>query len=77
MAKIEIIEKIAALITAAFGLVAALAWNGAIQAAFKLWFGDASTLWAMVLYAVVITIIAVIATIWVGSILDRAKIKKR
>jgi Family of unknown function (DUF5654) len=27
----EVIEKIAALITAAFGLVAALAWNEAIQ----------------------------------------------
>jgi hypothetical protein len=30
--KSEVIEKIAALVTAAFGLVAALAWNGAIQA---------------------------------------------
>jgi len=33
--KSEVIEKIAALVTAAFGLVAALAWNGAIQAIFK------------------------------------------
>ena len=31
----EVIEKLAALITAAFGLVAALAWNGAIQQSFK------------------------------------------
>ena len=44
MVKTEVIEKIAALITAAFGLVAALAWNGAIQTAFKQIFGDASTL---------------------------------
>ena len=35
----EVIEKIAALVTAAFGLVAALAWNGAIQAIFKKVFG--------------------------------------
>ena len=31
----EVIEKLAMLLTAAFGLVAALAWNGAIQAIFK------------------------------------------
>jgi hypothetical protein len=36
----EVIEKIAALITAAFGLVAALAWNEAIQEIFRLAFGE-------------------------------------
>ena len=30
--KSEVIDKIAALITVAFGLVAALSWNGAIKA---------------------------------------------
>jgi len=77
MVKTEVIEKIAALLTAAFGLVAALAWNGAIQAAFKTLFGDASTLWAMLIYAVVITIIAVLVTIWIGKIAEKAKGKKR
>lgn len=37
--KPEVVDKLAALITAAFGLVAALAWNGAIQAVFKEVFG--------------------------------------
>ena len=37
--KIEVIEKLAALVTAAFGLVAALAWNGAIKAIFVQLFG--------------------------------------
>jgi TRAP-type C4-dicarboxylate transport system permease small subunit len=64
--KLEIIEKIAALITAAFGLIAALAWNTAIQA----WFAEQTYLasggpW---IYAIVITIIAVILTIWIGRI---------
>ena len=36
-----VIEKMAALITAAFGLVAALAWNDAIKAIFKAVFGSA------------------------------------
>ncbi len=71
MVKKEVMEKIAALITAAFGLVAALAWNGAIQAVFKQLFGDASSMVAMLIYAVVVTIIAVIATIWIGKIVAK------
>ncbi|MGD9344226.1 MAG: DUF5654 family protein [Candidatus Aminicenantes bacterium] len=69
----EIIEKIAALVTAAFGLVAALAWNGAIQAIFKQVFGTAEGVGPMLTYAVVVTIIAVIATIWVGKAAGKAK----
>lgn len=71
--KTEVIEKIAALITAAFGLVAALAWNGAIQELFKLLFGDQSTLVAMFVYAVVVTIIAVITVILIGRAAAKAK----
>ncbi|NLA31315.1 MAG: hypothetical protein GX880_05780 [Methanomicrobiales archaeon] len=71
--KVEVIEKISALITAAFGLVAALAWNGAIQELFKLIFGDQSTLAAMLVYAIAVTIIAVIATIWIGRAAAKAK----
>jgi len=59
----QVREKIAALITAAFGLIAALAWNGAIRAIFAKVFGDPDTLLAMLIYAVVVTIIAVIAAI--------------
>jgi len=72
--KKDVIEKLAALITAAFGLVAALAWNGAIQAIFKQVFGDASSLVAMLVYAIIVTIIAVVATIWIGKAAERAKV---
>ena len=75
MVKVEVIEKVAALVTAAFGLVAALAWNDAIKAIFKSVFGEQGTLYAMVVYAVLVTIIAVIATIWVGNASERAKAK--
>ncbi len=71
--KSEVIEKIAALVTAAFGLVAALAWNGAIQAIFKQVFGSAEGVGPMLVYAVIVTIIAVIATIWVGKASAKAK----
>ncbi len=73
--KKEVIEKLAALVTAAFGLVAALAWNDAIKALFV---GPCGTEEAGALcmlssggpwvYAIIITIIAVFATIWIGRI---------
>jgi len=71
--KPEIIEKFAALITAAFGLVAALAWNGAILAIFKKIFGTAEGILPMLIYAVIVTLIAVLVTIWVGSAAEKAK----
>ena len=69
----EILDKIAALITAAFGLVAALAWNGAIRAIFEAVFGSADNIVAMLIYAVVVTIIAILVTIWIARVAKRAK----
>jgi len=69
--KKEVIDKLAALITAAFGLIAALAWNSTIQAVFNEVFGESSTIIAMIVYAVVVTIIAVIATIYIGKIAEQ------
>lgn len=71
--KSEIIEKIASLVTAAFGLVAALAWNGAIQAIFKQVFGTAEGIVPMLTYAVIVTVIAVIVTVQVGKSAAKAK----
>ena len=73
--KSEVIEKLAALITAAFGLVAALAWNDAIKALFVGPCGSegAGALCRLSgggpwLYAVIVTLIAVFATIWIGKV---------
>jgi hypothetical protein len=74
--KSEVIEKIAALLTAAFGLVAALAWNGAIKAIFLEVFGESEGVGPMLVYAVLVTIIAVIVTIQIGKASDRAKKKE-
>ncbi|MEM4663025.1 MAG: DUF5654 family protein [Candidatus Diapherotrites archaeon] len=67
-------EKISALMTAAFGLIAALAWNDAIKSLFAeggpLYFLATYGIWA---YAVLITIIAVVATIWIGRVAQKAK----
>jgi hypothetical protein len=79
--KKEVIEKIAALMTAAFGLVAALAWNTAILSLFApanpatgtpagaLYFMAAYGPWA---YAILVTIIAVVATIWISRMAEKS-----
>ena len=67
----EIIKQMAALSAAAFGLVAALAWNGAIQAIFKAVFGTADSITAMVVYAIIVTIIAVVVTMQIGKASER------
>lgn len=71
--KKEVIVQIAALMTAAFGLVAALAWNGAILAIFKYFFGEQTSIPAMLIYAVVVTVIAVVVIIQIGKAAEKAK----
>lgn len=71
----EVVKAVAALITAAFGLVAALAWNTAIQEIFRMAFGEQSGVWAMIGYAVIVTIIAVFMTIWIGRVAAKAGVK--
>ena len=73
--KVEVLEKIAVLITVAFGLVAALAWNEAIKAIFKEIFGSAEAIAPMLIYAILVTIIAVILTIMVAKAASKAKAK--
>lgn len=52
-------------ITAAFGLVAGLAWNDAIKELITLLVpAGTSTLWAKFLYALVLTIILVVVSIY-------------
>ena len=72
--KYEVLDKMSALITAAFGLVAALAWNDAIKSLFAeggpLYFMAAYGIWG---YAILVTLIAVVVTIWVGRLAERAK----
>ncbi len=71
--KAEVIDKLAALTTAAFGLVAALAWNDTIKAIFKHVFGTAETIGAMLVYSIIVTIIAVFATIQIGKAAEKTK----
>jgi uncharacterized YccA/Bax inhibitor family protein len=76
--KHQVTEKFAALITAAFGLVAALAWNDAIKALFVGPCGDekAGALCSLSsggpwVYAIFVTILAVVATIWIARVAEK------
>lgn len=74
--KILIVDKMSALITAAFGLVAALAWNEAIKAIFREIFGTADSVVPLLIYAITVTIAAVILTILVARSLSKMKAEK-
>jgi len=71
--KIVALDKMGVLLTTAFGLVAALAWNGAIIAIFKKIFGEAEAIVPMLIYAIVVTIVAVILIIALAKALASAK----
>ncbi len=70
----EVLDKFAQLITTALGLVAALAWNTAIQNLFNKLFGEAGgKLAGQFVYAVLITLVVIFATIAVSRAAERAK----
>lgn len=70
----EVLEKFSTLITTALGLVAALAWNTAIQNLFNAIFGEAGgALVGQFFYAILITLVVIFATIYVGRAAERAK----
>ncbi|MBI0584117.1 MAG: hypothetical protein ISF22_07805 [Methanomassiliicoccus sp.] len=74
-----VIETIAGLMSAAFAFVAALAWNTAIQAALAEVFDTPGDLTGVFVYAIIVTVIAVIAIIYIGRVLAKyhARDKKR
>ena len=70
----EVLDKFSTLITTALGLVAALAWNTAIQTLFTTIFGEAGgALVGQFFYAILVTIVVIAATIYVGRAAERAK----
>jgi len=63
----QVVQKILELMTAAFSLVAALAWNDAIQALFTKIIGPGKTITAKFLYALIVTAVVV----WIAYRLSR------
>lgn len=72
-----LVSQMLQLATSGFGLVAALAWNSAIQTAIddyiKPLLGGGSTLASQIIYALVVTILAVTITYQLTSLSRRLK----
>jgi uncharacterized protein DUF5654 len=65
------LQTMISLAAAAFGVVAALAWNSAITALVKQIFGTGGQIVSLFIYAIVITIIAVIVMVNLGRLAER------
>ena len=68
----EVIDKLTILITSAFGLVAALAWNEAIKDFLKT-FGFEE--YGPLVYAIIVTVLAVVITLILGWIASKTRKK--
>ena len=65
------LQTMISLASAAFGVVAALAWNSAITALVKELFGSGGQIVSLFLYAIIITVIAVIVMVNLGKMAER------
>jgi uncharacterized protein DUF5654 len=65
------LQTMISLASAAFGVVAALAWNSAITALVKQIFGEGGQIISLFIYAIIITVIAVIVMVNLGKVAER------
>lgn len=74
-----IVKQMVTLSTSGFGVVAALAWNSAIQefvsSYIKPYLSPASGLISLVIYAVFVTILAVLITYQLGALVEKLEKK--
>jgi len=77
----EVVRQMLTLATSGFGLVAALAWNSVIQefvnSYVKKWLPNGSGIISLLLYAVLITALAVFVTIQLSKILEKLESGKK
>jgi len=73
--KIEILDKLSTLITAAFGFVAAFAWNEAFKVLFLSGVETGDHPIVLVIYAMFVSILAVLLIIMVARATRKAKSK--
>ncbi len=66
--KISFKKQSAILLTGAFTLVAALAWNSFVQDLFNTYFSVGQSIWGKFGYALTVTIVVVIIVSWLAKI---------
>ncbi|MEN6593176.1 MAG: DUF5654 family protein [Methanobacterium sp.] len=69
-------QTIATLMTTAFGLIAALAWNEAIKAIILQYFQADRGITGLLIYAILITIIAVVATLIIARVIAKPAVQE-
>lgn len=67
----EFIKTMTTFIVSAFGLVAALAWNRAITEIIDQYLGPGVGIISWLLYAILVTILAVLVTVYFGRLAER------
>jgi hypothetical protein len=72
----QVMQTIATLMTTAFGLIAALAWNETIKAIILTYIPKGDGITGLLIYAVIITIIAVVATIIIGRAIAKPAVQE-
>ena len=74
----EIRDRTAGYIVTAFGLVAGLAWNNAIQGFIEYFFpaNKSGSVWAKFIYAIILTLIVVFISFYVVKLLRGKDIEK-
>jgi type II secretory pathway component PulF len=72
---VEIVKQMVTLSTSGFGLVAALAWNSVIQefvnTYIKKWLPANSGIISLLIYALIITVLAVVVTIQLSKLSEK------
>ena len=69
----EALLKAMTYIMAAFGLVAALAWNEAIKELINQYFESGNNILSKFIYAIIVTLIAVFITLSISKLQDKEK----
>ena len=70
-----VVETILGLITTAFAFVAGLAWNDAIQKLIEQFIGTGDALPSLFIYAIVVTIVAVLVTVILARVAGKMGIE--
>ncbi len=76
---VEAVKQMVTLSTSGFGLVAALAWNSVIQefvnSYVKKWLPGGSGLISLLIYAIIITLLAVTITVQLSRLAEKLQIE--
>lgn len=77
---VEVVRQMLTLATSGFGLVAALAWNNVIQefvnSYVKQWLPQSSGVISLLIYAVIVTTLAVLVTLQLSKVLEKLEKKQ-